>query len=550
MLRSLQRFLAVDFDDAEGVPKLNADWWWGDQEQALLIACSSLIAIVKVGDLWVVQFLHFSVKEFLTSSCLAAANGEASDYHIDLEPAHMTLAQTCLGMLLQTQDDVNGHTPSDHLLAQYTARHWTIHTQFVDVSSRLQKGMEHLFDPDKLHFEVWCTLYDIDAEPDIDTTFSLFTRDRSQKSAAPLYYTALCGFHDLVGHLIIKYLQDVDANGGYYVKPLLAALAKEHLQTADLLRHSGANPHPWSPNMATPLHSAAFYGDLEVVQKLIEYNTNISAKDLGSSTLLLIASEGLHLKDCSVLLLLLEHSADVNAQAKDGSTPLHAASSYGALEVVRLLLEHGADVNVQKEDGSTPLHIASSSAGLKVLCLLLEHGADVNARKKNDSTPLHTASSFGATEVICLLLEHGANINARNKDSSTPLKTASFFGARKVVHLLLKHGAEGKAKDNRGRTALQDADDDADDDGITFFGHAGRKLVGDGTIEPGEPVMHDTSRKLEVASSTTTIHPLLAPSSRQTLNAALRPSVLAFSFFLFLFLWSLLWCTRTICYHM
>ena len=100
----LAEVLAVDFDDhAEGIPKLKPDWQWEDQEQALLIACSSLISIIKTGDLRVVQFSHFSVKEFLTSSRLATAIGEASNYHIDLVPAHTMLAQACLCVLLQTR---------------------------------------------------------------------------------------------------------------------------------------------------------------------------------------------------------------------------------------------------------------------------------------------------------------------------------------------------------------------------------------------------------------------------------------------------------------
>jgi hypothetical protein len=35
-IEELAEVLAVDFDDAEGVPKLKADWRWEDQEQALL----------------------------------------------------------------------------------------------------------------------------------------------------------------------------------------------------------------------------------------------------------------------------------------------------------------------------------------------------------------------------------------------------------------------------------------------------------------------------------------------------------------------------------
>ena len=78
----LAEVLAVDLGDSEGIPRLNADWRWEDQEQALLIACPSLIAIVgagnadveigkgnfdleirdgvQTGDSPVVQFSHFS----------------------------------------------------------------------------------------------------------------------------------------------------------------------------------------------------------------------------------------------------------------------------------------------------------------------------------------------------------------------------------------------------------------------------------------------------------------------------------------------------------
>src|SRR5258708_28651876 len=46
----LAEVLAVDFDNAEGIPRLNPGWRWEDQEQALLFACSSLIVIVEGGD--------------------------------------------------------------------------------------------------------------------------------------------------------------------------------------------------------------------------------------------------------------------------------------------------------------------------------------------------------------------------------------------------------------------------------------------------------------------------------------------------------------------
>ena len=389
----LAEVLAVDFEDSEGIPRLNANWRWEDQEQALLIACSSLIAIVEAGnwdaetgDSRVVQFSHFSVKEFLTSPRLSTASGEISAYRINLENAHTILAQACLGVLLQTHDEVNESTPEDHSLARYAAEHWSTHAQFGEVWSRLQKGMEYLFDADKPHFMAWLKLYDIDTNPDQRPPFSMFTTDKKY-AATPLYYAALYGFYDLVQHLITKYPQDVNANAGYYVRPLIAALAREHFDTADLLRDNGADPDVRNEEGNSPLHPAAFYGNLEVVQKLIEYGADIDARNEYECTPLIWASGGFYFKDGSVVRLLLERGADINARAgPKGLTPLHWASEVGAMEVVRLLLEHGADVETVNVDGETALQVVGKAEYVvvdqadqgrcdEIRKLLVEHGA-------------------------------------------------------------------------------------------------------------------------------------------------------------------------------
>ena len=375
-VEELAEVLAVDFDDTEGIPRLKPDWRWEEQELALLSACSSLIAIVQAGDSRVVQFSHFSVKEFLSSSRLAdATTGEVSNYYIDLEPAHSIMAQACLGVLLQIQDGIEWRTRWDHP-ARYAAEHWTTHAQFGEVSSRLHKGMEYLFDANKPHFKLWLTLYDIDTFPKTGAAFGYFAT-YNKSLAAPLYYAALCGFHDLVEHLIAKHPQNVNADGGYYVRPIVAALSGEHFQTADLLRHNGADLNARGDYGRNPLHGAADSGNLEVVRKLIEYDPAfINAREgAGGETPFHWASEGQNPRDGSVVRLLLEHGADINVQNNGGRTPLHTASWNGALEVVRVLLEHGADVEVKSEYGWTALQEAADEGHDEVVELLREHGA-------------------------------------------------------------------------------------------------------------------------------------------------------------------------------
>ena len=158
-VEELAEVLAVDFGDAEGIPKLKHSWRWEDQEQALLTSCSSLIGIVDTGGSRVVQFSHFSVKEYLASSRLATSSGDFSRYHVDLERAHTILGQACMSVLLQPndcakQDEVKNSSP----LAGYAAEHWVNHAQFQIVSSFLRKAMEYLFDPGKPYFAAWLQL--------------------------------------------------------------------------------------------------------------------------------------------------------------------------------------------------------------------------------------------------------------------------------------------------------------------------------------------------------------------------------------------------------
>ena len=102
-VKELAEILAFDFQasNSGGIPMLREDWRWDDEEEALLSTCSSLIAIVPRGGSRVVQFSHFSVKEYLTSPRLARSQGDGSRFRIDLEAANTIMAQACLGTLLR-----------------------------------------------------------------------------------------------------------------------------------------------------------------------------------------------------------------------------------------------------------------------------------------------------------------------------------------------------------------------------------------------------------------------------------------------------------------
>ena len=68
-VEELAELFAIEFDPDAG-PNLKEGWRPENPEDAVLSACSTLIAVIESKGSKVVQFSHFSVKEYLTSDRL------------------------------------------------------------------------------------------------------------------------------------------------------------------------------------------------------------------------------------------------------------------------------------------------------------------------------------------------------------------------------------------------------------------------------------------------------------------------------------------------
>ena len=403
LVEELAELLAFDFQASSsgGIPMLKEDWRWDDEEEAVLSTCSSLITIIPRDDSRVVQFSHFSVKEYLTSSRLAQSpQADISRFRIDLERAHTIMAQACLATLLQLDGKSNA---KDTPLLKYAAQHWVDHAQFEKVSTRVRDGMDDLFDSLKPHFAAWLQVHDID---EVWDGFSSYSRDGV---GSPLYYAAFCGFHDLAERLIMMRPEQVNLRGGRILFPLPAALCKRHLHIANLLYRHGAIVNVRSDDDFTPLFAASYHGDVDTMRWLLNHGAD--ANGLCSGFLPLIDAAAI--MNLDAVQVLLEYKADINLPNKEGKTPLywilaHCSGEGKLVDMVRRLLGHGADPNICNNDHRTPLHEASSHGLLEAARLLLSHGAKVDEKDKKGRTPLQAAASNGHDEMTKLLVEHGA----------------------------------------------------------------------------------------------------------------------------------------------
>ena len=367
-VKELAEVLTFDFK-AKGVPTLNSGWRLEDQEEAVMSACSSLVVIVEGEDSRIVQFSHFSVKEFLTASRLAEHDRDVSRYHIRLEAAHTTLVQACLGVLLRLDDRVDRVNIENFPLARYAAQYWATHARFESTSSHIKDGMECLFDGDKPHFATWLWIYNED-----QNGRSMSTMCPQRPEAVPLYYAALLGFRDLAEYLISEHPSHINARGGREGNPMHVAARAGHASILTLLLEHGADVDDRDATF-TPLHQASFYGKFESGR------------------------------------CLLDRGADINARDYDGWTPVLMAAYQGHVELAQMLLERGAKPGARDNfSGRTPLHWAVLKRSIQAVRLFLEHGADVHARDKSGDTPSQLASSLGYHEIVELLPECAGSV--------------------------------------------------------------------------------------------------------------------------------------------
>lgn len=137
-----------------------------------------------------------------------------------------------------------------------------------------------------------------------------------------------------------------------------------------LLRH-GASPNATDLEMQTPLHVAILGGMHEVAGLLLEAKADLTlgCKAFGANNTAL--HQATILRDAKMIKLLGEHGADMNAQGRDGWTPLGLALRSGNLGTTRALLDAKADPNAASGNGKTPIEIATVN-GKKALVELLE----------------------------------------------------------------------------------------------------------------------------------------------------------------------------------
>ncbi|KAJ0005825.1 hypothetical protein NQD34_015719 [Periophthalmus magnuspinnatus] len=284
----------------------------------------------------------------------------------------------------------------------------------------------------------------------------------------PLIATAYMGHQETVEILLDHGAEVNFADGDGRTALSVAALCvptvagvKGYGEVVSLLLERGANPGHRDKDGMTPLLLAAYEGNEDVVELLLEAGADVDEtarqdgelQSAAAVTPLLAAAAMGHMSTVSKLLFW---GADVDAIDSEGRTALCLAAAQGSVEVVRALLDRGLDENHKDDLGWTPLH-AAACEGHKIICgVLMEQGSMVRVGEMDieGRTALILAAQEGHVSTVRLLLDRRCPIDHRAYDGHSALSAALLEEQTEVAELLMRRGADTDVRDAEGRPLL------------------------------------------------------------------------------------------------
>jgi ankyrin repeat protein len=177
-----------------------------------------------------------------------------------------------------------------------------------------------------------------------------------------------------------------------------AAVKNDDTRVVTNLLFRGFDPNTVDADGLSGLLIASRDGSLNVAALLLGQNkTKVEARSPQDENTLMMAVLGGYE---TLAKTLIAKGADVN---KTGWTPLHYAATKGSISIIKLLLENHAYIDAESPNKSTPLMMAAMYGTFESVKLLVDEGADTAIKNEQGLTALDFANRANRTDSAALL---------------------------------------------------------------------------------------------------------------------------------------------------
>ena len=214
---------------------------------------------------------------------------------------------------------------------------------------------------------------------------------------------------------------------------------KMHLEQ---LQHLDGSPDVVDKCGMCPIHWAAFNGNDDIIEMLLDAGSDIDVMNAGLNTALLVAASKGH---NTTIRLLLDRGADISVRnLKDRDVlfmaVLYGHRSKGLQNALQILQFNNVDFDQVDSTGAAPLHECAARNLSRPIFMLVEAGASVNSKHgRSGVTPLQLACSLENPDIetVRSFLENGAHPNW--KDASGESAFNMVLNAHSGVVCIIIH---------------------------------------------------------------------------------------------------------------
>jgi ankyrin repeat protein len=243
----------------------------------------------------------------------------------------------------------------------------------------------------------------------------------------------------------------IEASDGDGDTPLHYAAYGGNVELINYLVDKGAKLELQDAQRKTPLHLAAMGNRRDAVSALLKRGAVLETRDDYQRTALILCAR--ERGQAATGRVLIEAGADVNAVDKFGSTALELAAWRGKAEFVDLLLQNGASVPESGRPWQGMISQAAANGLANLFRRLADKSQDLKTVDPQGVWLLQSAAAGGSPEIVGLLLDKGLDPAKADRFGWTPLHYAARDGRTDAARILIEKGAPLNTRTIMGQTA-------------------------------------------------------------------------------------------------